>query len=279
MHGGEGVMVNQIIQGDCLDVLRGLEDNSVGMFLCDLPYGITACHWDNVLDLDALWVELKRLIQPKRALVFTATQPFTTDLICSNRDWFKHEWVWDKVRGVGFQLATVRPMMRHENVLIFGRGGLLYNPQKTLRADVKRSKCYTSSASSPLRFNDGLTREYVDTCPTSIIEVSNAQQLGKLNPTQKPVALFEYLIRTYTNPGDVVLDPTAGSMTTAIAAMNTGRSYICIEKDPIEYQKGLKRVEEHLAKPVQFNLLDSAPAIARTAPPPQLSIFDAGVKA
>jgi site-specific DNA-methyltransferase (adenine-specific) len=270
-------MPNQIIQGDCLDVMAGLEDNSVGMFLCDLPYGITACHWDKVLDLDALWVQLKRLIQPKRACVFTATQPFTTDLICSNRDWFKYCWVWDKVKGNGFQSANFRPMMRHEDVIVFGKSAVLYNPQKVRRAEVKRSRCYTTSDVCPVGTADKTVRIYTDKYPNSLIVHSNAHQTGKLNSTQKPVALFEYLIRTYTNPGDVVLDPTAGSMTTAIAAMNTGRGYICIEKDPDEYQKGLNRVEEHLAKPVQFDLLDSAPAIARTAPPPQLSIFDTGV--
>jgi site-specific DNA-methyltransferase (adenine-specific) len=118
-----------------------------------------------------------------------------------------------------------------------------------------------------------------DRFPKTVLKINSVNsQHGIIHPTQKPVALFEYLIRTYTNPGDVVLDPTCGSGTTAIAAMNTGRGYICIEKDPIEYQKGLKRVEEHLAKPVQFDLLDHAPAMTHIAPPPQLSIFDTGVK-
>jgi site-specific DNA-methyltransferase (adenine-specific) len=265
---------SQLLQGDCLEVMRGLPDQSIGMVLADLPYGVTACHWDKVIDLAAMWVQFKRLIQPKRALVFTATQPFTTDLICSNREWFKYCWVWDKARGVGFQIAKYRPMLRHEDVIVFGKESVLYNPQNKRRAEVKRSKCYTASSSSPIKNNDGKTRTYTHTYPDSLIAISNAHQLGKLNPTQKPVAIFEYLIRTYTNPGDVVLDPTAGIMTTAIAAMNTGRGYICIEKDPDEYRKGLNRVEEHLAKPQQFNLLEPTPTLPDKATVQQPTIFD-----
>jgi site-specific DNA-methyltransferase (adenine-specific) len=279
-------MPNQIIQGDCLKVMAGLEDNSVGMVFADLPYGVTACHWDKVIDLAAMWVQFKRLIQAKRACVFTATQPFTTDLICSNRDWFRYEWIWEKNYGTNFASTRYQPMKQHENVLVFGRGTLLYNPQRIKRTEsgISRAKYPVNPSNTGKRKFIGLEKETIirpprndDTrCPSSVLKFN--METGR-HPTQKPVALVEYLIRTYTNPGDVVLDPTCGSGTTAIAAMNTGRGYICIEKDPDEYRKGLARVEEHLAKPVQFDLLDSAPAIARAAPPPQLSIFDTGVKA
>lgn len=220
--------------------------------------GVTACHWDTVIDLEAMWVQFKRLIQPKRACVFTATQPFTTDLICSNRDWFKYSLVWEKSQVSGFLNADKQPLRSHEDVLIFSAGSPLYNPQKTRGAVYSISRLHATSNYGSQRENS--TQNHGERYPQSILKFP-LQRFAGGHPTQKPVALFEYLIRTYTNPGDLVLDPTAGSMTTAIAAMNTGRGYVCIEKDPDEYQKGLARVEAHLAKPVQFNLLEPTPAL------------------
>jgi site-specific DNA-methyltransferase (adenine-specific) len=270
--------MNQILQGDCLEVMQTLPDQSIGLVLADLPYGVTACHWDTVIDLAAMWVELKRLIQPKRALVFTATQPFTTDLICSNRDWFKYCWVWEKSQATGHLDARRKPMRTHEDLVVFAEAMPLYHPQERvipkdkIRKQGHRSQrgCYGSFDFSAPR----LTSLDVG-FPKTILEFPSVNSGHSIHPTQKPVTLFEYLIRTYTNPGDVVLDPTAGSMTTAIACLNTGRGYICIEKDPDEYRKGLARVEAHLAKPQQFNLLEPTPALPDRATVEQGTIFDA----
>jgi site-specific DNA-methyltransferase (adenine-specific) len=271
--------MNQVIQGDCLEVMRGLPDQSIGMVLADLPYGVTACHWDKVIDLDAMWVQLKRLIQPKRALVFTATQPFTTDLICSNREWFKYCWVWEKHQATGHLDARRRPMRSHEDVLVFGSSIPDYFPQMRIKplqdrrpVNKKRSNngCYgVFNPDAPSTVTEEMGY------PKSVFKLPSVNPLHTIHPTQKPVALFEYLIRTYTNPGDVVLDPTAGSMTTAIAAMNTGRGYICIEKDADEYRKGLNRVEEHLSKPQQFNLLEPTPELPPVVTMHQPSLWGA----
>lgn len=175
--------------------------------------------------------------------MLTASQPFTSALVMSNIKMFKYCWVWDKVRGVGFQIAKFRPMMRTEDVVVFGNGTgalICYNPQMIERDKIKKSKCYSISGSNPLSSNDGLTREYTHKHPTNVITISNASQKGKVHPTQKPVALFEYLIKTYTNEGDTVLDNCAGSGTTGVAARNTGRNYILMEKEP-EYVEIIKK--------------------------------------
>ena len=263
----------KVIQGDCLEVMRGLPDQSIGMVLADLPYGVNACHWDKVIDLDAMWVQFKRLIQPKRACVFTATQPFTIDLICSNRKWFRYEWIWEKDNGANFGSAKFRPLSYHENVLIFSKKGEIYNPQMWDAGKPSNvgGKCAPLSGGLSVfstNYEHHPSRLSNDRFPKSIVKINRPKHndgQNLIHPTQKPVALFEYLIRTYTNPGDVVLDPTAGSMTTAIAAMNTGRGYVCIEKDPDEYRKGLGRIQAHLAKPQQISLLEQTPALPTEA--------------
>lgn len=223
--------INEIIQGDCLEVMRDIPEKSVDMILCDLPYGTTACKWDSIIPFEPLWEQYERIIKENGAIVLTASQPFTSALVMSNPRWFKYEWVWDKVRGVGFQVAKYRPMMRHESVLVFGKGRVNYYPIMEEREKIKKSKCYTSSDSNPLKYNDNKVREYTHRNPTSIQVFSNASQKGKVHPTQKPVALFEYLIRTYTNEGELVLDNCIGSGTTAVAAINTRRNFIGIERE------------------------------------------------
>lgn len=189
-----------------------------------------------------MWDQLKRIIKPNGAIVLFGSQPFTSALIMSNPKMFKYEWIWDKLRGVGFQIAKYRPMMRHENILIFGKGKVTYNPIMEELTKIKKSKCYTKSDSNPLKYNDGLQREYTEKYPTSLLLYSNASQIGKQHPTQKPVALLEYLIKTYTNEGETVLDFTAGSGTTGIAALNTNRKFICIEKDEYYFEISKKRI-------------------------------------
>lgn len=237
----------RLMHGDCLELMAQIPDGSVDMVLCDLPYGITACKWDSVIPFEPLWTHYKRVVKKNGAIVLTAAQPFTTALISSNIGAFKYCWVWDKAKGVGFQLAKHRPMMRTEDVAVFcnGKGALAnYTPQMTKRDSVKKSKCCKSSDSSPLAHNDGVEREYTHKYPTNVIEISNASQQGKVHPTQKPVALMEYLIRTYTNEGDTVLDNCMGSGTTGVACWNTNRSFIGIEMDKNYFEIAEKRINE-----------------------------------
>ena len=239
----------ELILGDCLEKMNGIPDANVDLILCDLPYGTTACKWDSVIPFEPLWSHYKRIIKKNGAIVLTASQPFTTKLISSNIEHFKYCWVWDKVRGVGFQIAKFRPMMRTEDVVVFGNGkGALatYNAQMVERDKIKKSKCYSSSDSNPLAHNDGQEREYTHKYPTNIIEVSNASQKGKVHPTQKPVALMEYLIRTYTNEGETVLDNCMGSGTTGVACKNLNRGFIGIELDPRFFKIAEKRINENL---------------------------------
>ena len=242
----------ELMHGDCLELMKQIPDGSVDLVLCDLPYGTTACKWDTVIPFEPLWGHYKRIVKPNGAIVLTASQPFTTTLIASNLSRFKYCWVWDKARGVGFQLAKFRPMMRTEDIAVFcnGTGALAtYNPQMVERDKVKKSKCYSSSDSNPLAYNDGQARQYTHKYPTNVIEVSNASQVGKVHPTQKPVALMEYLILTYTNEGDVVLDNTMGSGTTGVACMNTGRKFIGMEQDAKYFEIAQKRIHDSIDLP------------------------------
>lgn len=216
---------------DCFKTFERLEDGSIDMVMVDPPYGTTACKWDSIIPLEPMWKELKRVIRLNGAIVITASQPFTSVLVCSNLKTFKYCWTWDKIKPSGFQVAKYRPMMRVEDVCVFGFGRISYFPIMTEREKLKKSKPYSSSGSSPLKYNDGLDREYRQRYPQSVLVFSNANQRGKVHPTQKPVALMEYLIKTYTNPGELVLDFAMGSGTTGVACMNLGRRFIGCDND------------------------------------------------
>lgn len=220
--------LNQIHHGCCLDLMQHIPDGSIDMVLCDLPYGTTQNKWDTVIPFDKLWAAYERVIKPNGAIILTAAQPFTSALVMSNIKIFKWADCWDKKMPVGFLNAKRRPLRRHEDILMFSNGQPTYNP--LMRTGILRRKGTGGATESYGAFTPSNTfnDQYY---PTSIIEVSNAAQAGKEHPTQKPVALFEYLIRTYTNPGEVVLDNCAGSFTTAVAAENTGRRWICIEQE------------------------------------------------
>lgn len=240
--------INNIYQGDCLELMNGIPDKSIDMILCDLPYGTTACKWDSIIPFEPLWKQYERIIKDNGAIVLTGSQPFTTDLINSNRKIFKYEWIWEKTKGGAFANANRMPMKRHENVLVFYKKQPTYNPQKTKapehlidkRKTINNSrsvKNYTYTGLRPIRKKDDGTR-----FPTSVIHVNS--ETG-LHPTQKPVALFEYLIKTYTNEGETVLDNCIGSGTTAIACINTNRNYIGIELDEEYYNIAKNRINEH----------------------------------
>ncbi len=243
-------MLNEIIQGDCLEVLQSIPDKSIDMILCDLPYGTTACKWDVVIPFAPLWTQYERIIKPKGAIVLTASQPFTSALIMSNPKLFKYCWVWDKAAAANFANANRQPLKVHEDVCVFGKGTINYFPIKTQgpknhnwKQTTRREVEFMGSIAlrtpgdqSGLKF------------PLSIQKFSNHSSKAGLHPTQKPVALFEYLIKTYTHEGHTVLDNCAGSCTTAIAAINTNRNFICIEREEKYCQVGRQRVEEALAQ-------------------------------
>ena len=242
--------------GDCFDLFAAVPDNSVDMILCDLPYGTTANKWDSVLPFDALWREYWRVCKPNAAVVLTAAQPFTSALVMSDVRNFRYAWVWAKNRPSGFANAKKQPLRAHEDVLVFARATPLYKPQglvyapKTLRnsrstggGNVQGQS--VGSRRGALRSPGSAYVQEFTNYPTSILSISG--EARGFHPTQKPVPLFEYLIRTYTNPGDLVLDNCAGSGTTAIAAHNAGRRWLCMEREPDYYWRAVARVMDHVA--------------------------------
>tara|TARA_R100000808_G_C2147299_1_gene155257 strand:+ start:98 stop:820 length:723 start_codon:yes stop_codon:yes gene_type:complete len=219
--------------GDCIKVMEGIADKSIDMILTDLPYGTTACDWDNIIPYDELWTGFKRIIKDNSAIVLSANQPFTSWLVTTNVGMFKHEWVWDKHIPRGFQVAKYRPMRKHEDILVFARGKVNYYPIKTLRDKPVTVKNYGNSKSSHIgKYNDKTKSfTYTHRNPDTIITGKWMANRGKLHPTQKPTSLYEYLIKTYTLEGQLVLDVCAGSGTTGEACKNIGRNYILIEQE------------------------------------------------
>ena len=219
--------------GCCLEEMDLMEDNSVDMILCDLPYGTTACKWDTIIPFEPLWAAYRRVAKKNAAIVLTASQPFTSALVMSNAKDFKYEWIWGKGRGTGFQIVKYKPLVSHENIVVFGRGTIKYNPQMRERETPRISKNKGTtrqmlvSKGEAFTAGSALTQKY----PITELLFTNNNQSAKVHPTQKPVALMEYLIRTYTNAGETVLDNTMGSGTTGVACMNTGRRFIGIERD------------------------------------------------
>lgn len=256
---------NKVYLGDCLELMKNIQDKSIDMILADLPYGTTACKWDTIIPFDKLWEHYKRIIKDNGAIVLTASQPFTSALVMSNPKMFKYQWVWIKTKKTGFTNAKNRPLSQHEDVVIFSKANVAngsnlmmkYNPQdllvlnKTRKGDKNKSegdlngqKYYRPSQS------EDYIQEYTN-YPTTVLEFASEGKI--IHPTQKPVALFEYLIKTYTNKGDLVLDNCAGSCTTAIAAINTNRDFICIEKEEKYFEIGNKRIEDHIEKLLNEN--------------------------
>lgn len=239
--------------GDCFDVMKTLPDASVDMVLCDLPYGTTACKWDAVLPWEHLWAEYRRVSRSGAAIVLTAAQPFTTAMIASNMDGFCYQWIWNKRFAANFVQAKRMPMRIHEDVIVFSGNGKMptYFPQKTMRDKPIKKGGNKQSEAIPIRQTEAArefgqaAKSYDDKHPETIIEFSSRDGARGLHPTQKPVALFEYLIRTYTNEGDVVLDNTAGSGTTAIAAEQSNRRWICIERDEAYAAAAQQRIRDH----------------------------------
>jgi site-specific DNA-methyltransferase (adenine-specific) len=217
---------NTIQHIEFFELCEQMPDESVDMILCDLPYGTTACSWDSIIPMEPMWQAFKRIIKPRGAIVLTATEPFASRLRMSNLDMYKYDWVWDKVTARGLQIAKYRPMQQHEQVLCFAINSPSYYPIMVKRVKPVKGKIYGMSNTFQIKNNDGVIRTYNEKYPKSILKFQGAN-IGYLHPTQKPVSLFEYLIKTYTQAGELVFDPCVGSGTTAVAARNTGRDYIC----------------------------------------------------
>lgn len=231
----------ELWQGDCLELMNNITDKSVDMVLCDLPYGTTACKWDAVIPFEPLWKEYNRVTKPNAAIVLTANQPFTSYLIQSNINAFRYCWVWDKVRGSNFATVKIRPFNSHEDVVVFYNKQPVYNPQKTEGKPYTQKQGRVGEAKQTgLHRKEVVTVNNGDRYPTTILRFS--KESGH-HPTQKPTALMEYLINTYTNIGDTVLDNTMGSGTTGVACVNTGRRFIGIEMDEKYFQIAKSRIE------------------------------------
>lgn len=253
MKGGAGLLeFNSVYQGDCLELMQNIADKSVDMILCDLPYGTTACKWDNVIPFEPLWEQYERVIKDNGAIVLTSSQPFTTKLIESNFKLFKYCWYWIKSKPNGWQHAKNKPMTKVEEVVVFSKAPMghisqlgdkrmTYYPQGIKYIGKKKVTAVAHGKMMGARPNQvGKEYEAFTGFPHNVLEYPNVTGTQALHPTQKPVALLEYLIKTYTNEGDLVLDNVAGSGTTGVACQNLNRDFILIEKEP-EYVEIIKQ--------------------------------------
>lgn len=250
------IELNKIYNEDCLEGMKRIPDKSVDSIITDLPYGVTKLKWDSIIPLDRLWEQYNRIIKDNGAIVLTASQPFTSALVMSNPKMFKYCWTWDKVTAKGHLVAKIRPMQQTEDVAVFGKGRIQYYPimedREKDRKDVDTEYSRTEIMGGEVkrkRKKIVRTKKY----PKTILTFSNASQKGKVHPTQKPVALFEYLIKTYTNEGETVLDNCMGSGTTAIACLNTERNFIGFELDKEYFEIAQNRIKE---RQNEINLLD-----------------------
>lgn len=242
--------LNKIIQGDCLEIMKQLPSNSIDMVLCDLPYGSTQNKWDIIIPFDKLWEQYNRISKTNAAMVFTATQPFTSQMIISNINNFRYDLIWHKNKSTGFLNAKKMPLRSHEYILIFYQQLPTYNPQKT--TGHKPVNSYTKNTSDGDNYGKTLIGikggGQTDRYPTSVLKmpVINNDSKEKFHPTQKPVELFEWLIKTYTNENDIVLDNCIGSGTTALAAIRNKRNFIGIELEKIYCDKANQRINLEL---------------------------------
>jgi site-specific DNA-methyltransferase (adenine-specific) len=234
--------VHTLLQGDCLELMKTIPDKSISMILADPPYGTTACKWDSIIPLEPMWTQLKRIIKPNGAIVMTASQPFTTTLISSNMKMFKYCWVWDKVKPSTGLHAKVMPLRSTEDIAVFGKGKVKYFPQmsdKKVRVEYKNDNNGEAFGGARVkRKHDNGGQGY----PKNLLTLSNANQKDRKHPTQKPVALMEYMIKTYTNEGETVLDFAMGSGTTGVACANLGRDFIGIELDEKYFNIAQERI-------------------------------------
>ncbi len=250
-------MTVELLLGDCLEIMKSMPDKSVDAVITDLPYGTTACSWDEIIPFEPMWEQVKRI--NKGVFVTTASQPFTSKLILSNLKDFKYEWIFKKYQGSGFLNAKKQPLRNHENIAVFYDKQPTYNPQRWQSKVENRSiKKQTKPVVTEVYRTLEKSVDYKDDgfrMPTTIIKFYDPQRMNSSidkkgrHPTQKPVSLYDYLIRTYTNEGDTVLDITMGSGTTGVACVQTGRNFIGIEIDPTYFAIAERRIAEAQLQP------------------------------
>lgn len=245
----------QLRQGDCLELMKEIPDGSVDLVLCDLPYQMTSCEWDVLIPFDQLWEQYRRIVKSNGSVALFGTEPFASKLRMSNLDWYKYDWVWSKKATSDFLHAKNKPLNAHEVISVFSPGvcnhaslsgprRMTYNPQGLVSLGVvtkNGDKPSAVSAAHGCLWNSSRTYEAYTNYPKSVLEF-NSRTEKRFHPTQKPVTLLEYLIKTYTNPGEVVLDNTMGSGSTGVAAVNTGRSFIGMELDSGYFEVAQQRI-------------------------------------
>jgi len=242
------IEVNKVHQGDCLQLMKQIDDKSINLILCDLPYGVTARNkWDVIIPFEKMWEQYKRIIKEDGAIILTATQPFASMLVMSNIKMFKYDLIWDKKAVTGFLNAKKMPLRRHESILVFYKNLPVYNPIKTKGklimkcTKAKQTSNYNDASNRPLPY---MSDEYY---PTSILEIGNSR-VKNGHPTQKPIELFEYIIKTYSKEGDVILDNCIGSGTTALACIRTKRNFIGIELSEEYCKLSEERIQKELSQ-------------------------------
>ena len=239
----------KLIKGDCLEVMKSIPDKSIDMILCDLPYGTTACKWDIIIPFKPLWEQYNRIIKDNSAIVLFGSQPFTSALIMSNLKMFKYEWIWEKDAGSNFTTVKYQPMKEHENILVFGKGKTRYFPIMQERIGSRKGKETTTIDSGRkdsvygTQEGRGILKVGKLRYPRSIQRFNRERGL---HPTQKPVKLLEYLIKTYTNEGELVLDNCMGSGSTGVACLKTNRKFIGIEQDDKYFEIAYNRINGHI---------------------------------
>lgn len=236
-------------QGNCLELMKEIPDKSIDMILCDLPYGTTRCKWDEIIPFEPLWEQYNRIIKNDGAIVLFATEPFASKLRMSNLKHYKYDWIWDKVKGTGFLNAKRQPMRNHEVICVFYKKQCTYNPQMS-HGHVKKKSYKSPKLQTDVYGNmkNNILYESTERYPRSIQVFSTDTQKSSLHPTQKPVKLLEYLIKTYTNDGETVLDNCMGSGSTCIAAYNTNRHYIGFELNEKYFNIACERMNDHRMK-------------------------------
>ena len=242
----------RLLKGDCLELMKDIPDKSIDAIIADLPYGTTSCKWDAVIPFEPLWEQYKRIIKDNGAIVLFGSQPFTSALVMSNPKWFKCQWIWNKQRAGNFQLAKYQPLKITEDICVFGNGRINYYPIPTPLCESSKNRNkyaidgrvsllnHMASGEYKPQYNFGKEHGY----PKNILEFK--REYRPSHPTQKPVALIEYLIKTYTNEGELVLDNAMGSGTTGIACLNTNRRFIGIEKDDKYFDIAYNRIKNHI---------------------------------